>query len=85
MERLVKREIQRYGAAAVKPNGKRHAASSAFLEWAAGYDEGGLNMRSKVLHEQWLAALPCKVLRLEGDLSVEERASAIIAQMCRRS
>ncbi|QDR79335.1 hypothetical protein SPTER_06080 [Sporomusa termitida] len=77
MERLLKREIQRYGAAAVKANGKRHAAANAFLEWAAGYDEGGLNMRSKMLHEQWLAALPCKVLRLEGDLSVEERAAAI--------
>ena len=79
MERLVKREIQRYGAADVKPGGKRYSDSNAFLEWAAGYDEGGLGMRSKALHEQWLAALPCKVLRLEGDLSVGERAAAILA------
>lgn len=81
MERLRTREIQRYGAAAVKPDGERHSASNAFLAWAAGYDEGGLNMRSKMLHERWLAALPCKVLRLEGDLSVAERAAAVKAHI----
>ena len=37
-------------------------------------------MRSKVLHEEWMAALPCKVLRLEGDLSVEERVADVIAE-----
>jgi len=43
-----------------------HMASNAFLEWAAGYDEGGLDMRSHARHKQWLSDLPCKVLRWRG-------------------
>lgn len=34
-------------------------------------------MRSRALHEVWLAALPGAVLRLEGDRSVEEQLTQI--------
>jgi hypothetical protein len=44
-----------------------------FLDWAGRYDTGGLEMRSRALHEAWLATLPCAVLRLEGELSVAEQ------------
>jgi adenylate kinase family enzyme len=65
MRRLRAREGQRYGDA-VAPGGSRHAACEAFLAWAAAYDAGGLEIRSLALHEAWLAALPCPVLRLSS-------------------
>ena len=48
-----------------------------FLEWAGRYDSGGPEMRSRALHEAWLAALPCSVVRLEGDRSVSEQVERI--------
>ncbi len=45
--------------------GRWHAKAKQFLVWAAGYDEGGLDMRSRRSHQQWLDALACQVLRLE--------------------
>jgi adenylate kinase family enzyme len=73
LTRLRAREIARYGLDAIAPGGSRHQAHVEFLEWCAGYDAGGLDMRSRALHEAWLAALPAPVLRLEGDRSVAEQ------------
>jgi adenylate kinase family enzyme len=44
-----------------------------FLAWAARYDTAGMEQRSRTLHERWLAALTCPVIRLEGDLTTGER------------
>jgi adenylate kinase family enzyme len=73
LARLRAREIARYGLDAIAPGGARHQASVEFLDWCAGYDAGGLAMRSRALHEAWLAALPGPVLRLEGGQSVGEQ------------
>jgi len=73
LARLRARERARYGPEAVAPGGARHRASVEFLEWAARYDAGDIQMRSRALHEAWLAALPAPVLRLEGDRSVAEQ------------
>lgn len=78
MARLAKREVERYGEKSIQYGGTMYAASQTFLTWAAGYDEGGLEMRSRARHEQWMAALPCKILRLEGELSVTERMEAVL-------
>jgi hypothetical protein len=45
-----------------------------FLQWAAEYEQGPSEGRSRALHESWLADRRCPVLRMEGDLSVSERA-----------
>jgi len=77
LARLRARERQRYGAA-VEPGGPLHARFEAFMAWAAGYDEGlDVPERCRRLHELWLAALPCPVLRLEDTASVEERLERI--------
>jgi adenylate kinase family enzyme len=70
LERLRVREIGRYGQHAIAPGGDRYAAHVEFLEWAGRYDTGGLEVRSRALHEAWLAKFPCEVVRLEGDLSL---------------
>jgi adenylate kinase family enzyme len=77
--RLRAREIERYGAHAIMPGGLLRDHHVEFLEWAGRYDAGGLEMRSRALHEQWLAGLPGAVIRLEGDLSVAEQLRRIEA------
>ncbi|WP_438445358.1 AAA family ATPase [Gorillibacterium sp. sgz5001074] len=78
LHRLQERERQRYGDA-VLPGGVLYEQSRAFLKWASLYDEAGMDVRSLRLHESWLSELPCPVLRLEGDLSVAERVSRVLA------
>lgn len=79
LARLRAREIARYGSEAIAAGGELHEAHVAFLEWAGSYDTGGLEMRSRALHEAWLAAVPGKVSRLEGDRSIGEQLAKIEA------
>ena len=37
-----------------------------FLKWAAGYDDGGLNTRSRAKHDAWESMLQCPILRVDG-------------------
>ncbi|MNU07774.1 hypothetical protein D3C72_2535190 [compost metagenome] len=48
------------------------------MEWAALYDTAGVEVRSKVLHEEWMCALKCPILRIEGDLTVQERVEVVL-------
>lgn len=77
MKRLLQREKERYGIDAIRPGGTRHQEYKDFMRWAARYDEGDINLRSKTMHEQWLAALNCPILRFEGDISTEDRVQRI--------
>ena len=78
LARLRARERERYGEA-VAPGGPRHAASEAFIAWAAGYDEGlEVPERCLKLHEQWLAALPCPVVRITDPDGVGEHAETVL-------
>jgi adenylate kinase family enzyme len=79
LARIRAREIARYGREAIAPGGELHGAHREFLEWAGRYDTGGLEIRSRALHEAWLAALPSAVLRLTGDLSLAEQLAQIEA------
>lgn len=81
LARLREREVARYGRQAIAEGGELHSASVEFLEWAGSYDTGGVNMRSRALHEAWLDALSGVVLRLEGDRSVEDQLAQIEASM----
>lgn len=67
LARLRAREQQRYGAAGIAPGGPLHRAHVEFMDWAGRYDGGGPDMRSRVMHEAWLAAIRTPVVRLEGD------------------
>ena len=67
LDRLRARELKRYGHEALAPGGKLHESHVAFLAWAARYDDGDPVERSRALHDAWLAALRCPIVRLEGD------------------
>ncbi len=81
MARLRAREIERYGEGVACPEGVWSERSLKFLDWAAAYDSGGLDMRSRARHEEWMSTLPCRRLRIEGDTSVEERVSRVLAEV----
>jgi adenylate kinase family enzyme len=77
LARLEEREHRRYGRDALAPGGARHEAYRAFMDWAAAYEDGADDMRSRRRHETWLATLPCPCTRLEGNLSGEEQIARL--------
>lgn len=77
IQRLKDREFQRYGVE-ILPGGKMCEQSKTFLEWASLYDEAGLEVRSKILHEHWMSNLECPILRIEGDHTVKERIKIVL-------
>lgn len=79
LARLRAREIARYGPQVIAAGGELHQEHVEFLEWAGRYDTGGVEIRSRALHEAWLAGLPGAVLRLEGDRSVGDQLARIEA------
>ena len=81
LARLRVRESERYGQHAIASGGELHGAHMEFLDWAGRYDTGGLEMRSRALHEAWLATVSCPVIRLEGDRSAGEQLERIEASL----
>lgn len=78
MERLAHRERERYGTR-LDSNLDLARQSSEFLQWARGYDDPSFDGKSITRHEQWMAAVGCPVLRIEGDTSVADRVARVQA------
>lgn len=78
LERLKNRERQRYGDA-IEEGGTRHADHKVFIDWASQYDEGDETVRSLKLHNTWLKDVPCKVLRIEEDITIDEKIERVLA------
>lgn len=78
IRRLTKREKERYGSA-IEPGGNRYESSNEFIEWAAKYDEAGVEMRSKKLHEIWLSRLEGPILRIERNMTVKQRVNIVMS------
>lgn len=76
LARLRARERERYGAR-LDPGNDLHATHLAFMSWAARYDQGGLDVRSRASHAQWMEQLTCRLLRLEGDQTTERRLQMV--------
>lgn len=81
LARLRAREVQRYGTERIAPGGDRHEACRSFLDWAACYDSGPTEGRSRAMHESWLHELSCPVLWLEGDRPVERQLADSLAAL----
>jgi adenylate kinase family enzyme len=75
--RLIEREKQRFGDE-ISPGGNRYYKFNEFIDWACKYDNGGLDMRSKATHEEWMKQLKCPIIRIEGDLSSKERIELVL-------
>ena len=84
LARLLERERRRFGEAALAPGGAMHEIHATFMAWAADYDDGGEDMRSRRQHEAWLATLPCPCIRLEVALDVRAQLARLEASFARR-
>jgi adenylate kinase family enzyme len=76
LARLRDRETMEFGAEALAPGGRMHRNHVEFMEWAAGYDDGDLEMRSLARHTAWLEGLRCPVLRLDGEMTIAKQLDA---------
>jgi adenylate kinase family enzyme len=85
LARLLERERRRFGAESLAPGGPMHAIHEAFMVWAAGYDDGGEDMRSRRQHEPWLSALRCPLIRLEEPGDVAEQMARLAHRLARAS
>jgi adenylate kinase family enzyme len=77
LQRLRAREATHFGADAVGPGGWRHEETEDFIEWASHYDGGEREGRSLTRHREWVAALPCPVLRLDGSRPLPELVAEV--------
>jgi adenylate kinase family enzyme len=82
MARLRQRERARFGER-ILPGGDMYEISQAFLAWAASYDEGGLDIRSRQRHDQWLSTLPGPILRFEGEYPIDEQLAVLMGEIQR--
>ena len=70
LPRLRARELQRYGK-----------VDEEFMAWAARYEDGDVTIRSRRRVEAWLSERRVSILRLEGDMTVDARVAAVVAQL----
>ncbi|MBK1810816.1 AAA family ATPase [Clostridium sp. YIM B02505] len=66
IERLKEREKKNFGSR-IEIGGDMYKNHMAFIEWAAAYDTGDTNMRSKAEHDQWERLLKCKQITVNGE------------------
>jgi len=76
IERLRAREREHFGNR-IDPGGDMYENHKEFIEWAASYDEGGTDMRSKAKHDEWQKLLLCPVVSVDGSLPVETNLEVI--------
>jgi len=77
IQRLRARETRRFGPDIVGEGGSMHQEVEEFIEWASHYDDGTREGRNLARHQAWLAALPCRVLRLDGTRSLPDLVKEI--------
>ena len=72
MERLIQREQTRYGRQCLSPDHPHYQLTQEFLNWAAGYEDYGLEeSNSLASHMAVLAQTPCPSLVLWNTASPE--------------
>ena len=80
LRRLEQRERSDFGSR-VDPGGDMHEQFQAFMDWAARFDEGGLDIRSKASLDAWQERLTCPVMTLDSAASVGENLAVVLARM----
>lgn len=80
LERLREREYRAFGDR-IGPGGDMEHIHSAFLKWAAGYDDPHFTGRSRVTHESWLREQRAPVLRLDGTEPPEALVAGVLGAL----
>ncbi|MCV9929092.1 hypothetical protein OIU83_15610 [Flavobacterium sp. LS1R49] len=81
MERLKKRELERYGDI-ILTDPERIKLFKEFITWAGDYDDTkGIANRNLIVHENWLNKFTFPILKIEGDLTVDEIMKLVIDKL----
>lgn len=80
MERLREREDRRLQVSG-PPTAQERDEARAFLDWAAGYDDGLQPGRNRSRHEAWASQLDCPVMRLNSAPPVEEQVAMVLSEI----
>ncbi|KUJ61230.1 adenylate kinase [Flavobacteriaceae bacterium CRH] len=81
MERLRKREFERYGNVIYTEPGSIKQFEE-FINWAADYDANtGIASRNIEAHENWLKTIKSPVLKITEDLTVTQRIELILEKI----
>ena len=76
LARIREREYRKFGER-ILPGGDMYETHMNFLKWATGYDDGGLNTRSRAKHDAWESMLQCPILRVDGTDEVERNVEKV--------
>lgn len=68
--RLRERERINFGSR-IDAGGDMYHNHNEFIDWAASYDSGGLEIRSKAKHDEWQKLLQCRQIVLDGNNTLE--------------
>ncbi|MEM9338806.1 MAG: AAA family ATPase [Bacteroidota bacterium] len=77
MERLKKREYERYGNI-IFDDPIRHQQYLDFIAWASRYDDDTFEGRSKKIHLNWYDTLKSQKIKIVGDLTTVERIEMVL-------
>ena len=81
IDRLRKRELERYGDI-IHTDEKRFRKFNDFISWATDYDlNTGLANRTLIAHETWLAQTKNPVLKIIGDLTLDNKLKLILERL----
>jgi hypothetical protein len=75
--RLRQRERAKFGSR-IDPSGEPVPGARGVHPWAAAYDQGGLEMRSKAKHDAWQHLLGCEQLALNGAGDLQANIGRVI-------
>ena len=70
LDRLRAREYAHFGSR-IEPGGDMYEQHQKFIEWASSYDTGGVEIRSKAMHDEWQKLLKCPLVTVDGSLPLE--------------
>ena len=76
LERLKIREREKFGSR-IDIGGDMYDNHIKFINWAASYDNGGIDMRSKAKHDEWQKQLICPLLIVDGNKPTRENFDLI--------
>lgn len=77
LERLEARERANFGDR-LDPGGDMYENHREFMDWAARFDTGGLDMRSRAALDAWQERMLCPVLTLDSAHSVEDNLARVL-------
>ena len=78
LRRLESREATRSGNR-ILPGGSMYEQHVKFMSWAESYNRSDQSGRNRQRHEAWLNQHQCKVLRLDGNDSLEELVVKVLS------